>query len=276
MSTTTHARPATLRPIALVTGASSGIGLAVAELLAARQHDVVLVARRRDRLEAAAERIRLRGVRAETIVADLSEPAATMMVFDECLTRCGRIDVLVNNAGYGLATRFGETSWLEYERFLRVLLTSPMELTHRVLPGMRQRGFGRVIQIASLAAFAPESAGSLYSAVKRALVSFTRALQLELVGSGVTTTAVCPGFTHSEFHDVMGNRAHMNTLPTWLWMDAPAVARIGIDAAERGTTVVIPGAINQLIAGLCAVFPPTLLQRLAPRGLMDRHEPQPR
>lgn len=260
------------RPVALVTGASAGIGLAFAELLASRQHDLVLAARRVERLESAAKSLRTRGVRVETIAADLSRPETAARLVDEAIRRVGRIDVLVNNAGYGLAKRFGELPWEEHRAFLEVLLTSTVELSHRVLPGMRLRRSGRIINVASLAAFAPEPAGSLYSATKRFMVSFTRSLQLELEGTGVTTTAVCPGFTYSEFHDIMGNREHMNTLPKWLWMDAASVARIGLDAAEAGKTVVIPGAVNKLIAVLCSCLPVTVLQRLAPRGLMDRHD----
>lgn len=261
-----------IRPVALVTGASAGIGKAFAELLAARQHDVILAARRLDRLESVAAELRRHGVRAEAIVADLSSPAAAEALVGESLARMGRVDVLVNNAGYGLAKRFGEITWAEHRAFLEVLLTSTVELTHRLLPAMRERRFGRIVNVASLAAFAPEPAGSLYPATKRFMVSFTRALHLELEGSGVTATAVCPGFTYSEFHDVMGNREHMNSLPKWLWMDAQTVARIGLDAAEAGHAVVIPGTVNRLIAGLCALVPMWLLQQLAPKGLMDRHE----
>jgi len=260
------------RPVALVTGASAGIGRSFAELLAHRRYDLILAARRVERLEEVAQAIRARGVRAEVIAADLGDPTTAARLVDESLNRCGRIDVLVNNAGYGLAQRFCELSWEEHRRFIEVMLTSTGELTHRVLPGMRERRAGRVINIASLAAFAPEPAGSLYSATKRFMVSFTRALALELDGSGVTATAVCPGFTYSEFHDVMGNRAHMNSLPKWLWMESDAVARIGLDAAEAGHPVVITGTVNRLIAGLCAVLPMHLLQRLAPKGLMDRHD----
>jgi hypothetical protein len=273
MTTSPHTSTGpSVRPVALVTGASAGIGRAFAELLAHRQHDLILAARRADRLEEVARGIRARGVRAEIIVADLGDPATAERLIDESLGRCGHIDILVNNAGYGLAQRFSELSWADHRRFLEVMLTSTVELTHRVLPAMRERRSGRIINVASLAAFAPEPAGSLYSATKRFMVSFTRALALELDGSGVTATAVCPGFTYSEFHDVMGNREHMNALPKWMWMDADTVARIGLDAAEAGHPVVITGTVNRLIAGLCALLPVSLLQRLAPKGLMDRHD----
>jgi hypothetical protein len=260
------------RPVALVTGASAGIGRAFVELLAARQHDVILAARRLDRLEAIAHELTKRGIRAEAIAADLSQPSTAEALIAESIRRMGRVDVLVNNAGYGLSQRFTEASWQAHREFIEVLLTSTVELAHRVLPAMKERRFGRIINIASVAAFAPEPAGSLYPATKRFMVSFTRALQRELVGTGVTTTAVCPGFTLSEFHDVLGNREHMNTLPAWLWMDAPTVARLGLDAAESGVTVFVPGTVNRLIVGLCSILPNALLGLLAPKGLMDRHD----
>lgn len=262
----------TERPVALVTGASAGIGRAFAELLAERGHDLVLVARRRERLEEVGASIAKRGVRAHVVVDDLADPGSSRRIGDAALARCGRVDVLVNNAGYGLATRFGETRWDEHRAFLEVLLVSATELTHRVLPSMLARRSGRIIQVASVAAFAPEPAGSLYPAAKRFMVSFTRALALELQGSGVTTTAVCPGFTYSEFHDVMGNRAEMDRLPKWLWMDAATVARTGLDAAERGRTIVVPGAVNKAIVALCAIAPFGVIQRFGPRKLLDRHE----
>ena len=267
--------PPSTRPVALVTGASAGIGRAFAELLAARQYDVVLAARRLDRLAALATELRRVGVQAEPIVADLADPRAAEALVQASLERFGRIDVLVNNAGYGLPKKFAEASWAEHRAFLEVLLGSTVELAHRVLPGMRERRSGRIVNIASVAAFTPEPAGSLYCAVKRFMVSFTRALQLELQGTGVTTTAVCPGFTYSEFHDVMGNRAHMNTLPKWLWMDAPTVARQGLEAAFAGRTIVVPGMVNKLLVGACSLLPMTWLQRLAPKALMDRAQ-QPR
>lgn len=260
------------RPVALVTGASAGIGLAFAELLAERGHDLVIAARRLERLESRAAELRRRGARVECIRCDLAVPGSATALADEASARMGRVDVLVNNAGYGIARRFGETHWDEHRAFLEVLLVSNVELAHRLLPSMRLRRAGRIINVASLAAFAPEPAGSLYSAAKRFMVSFTRSLRLELEGTGVTATAVCPGFTWSEFHDVMGNRDHMNTLPRWLWMDAPSVARIGLDAAERGAAVVVPGLASKAIALLCSALPTGLLVALAPRRIMDRHD----
>ncbi|MFO0827931.1 MAG: SDR family oxidoreductase [Phycisphaerales bacterium] len=260
------------RPVALITGASAGIGLAFAASLAARGYDLALVARRRDRLEGIARRLGATGATSQVVEADLSLPESNARVVNETLARFGRIDMLVNNAGYGLATEFAATPWDAHRAFLETLLVSVTELTHRVLPNMLARGTGRVVHVASLAAFAPESAGSLYSPAKRFVVSFARSLALELRGTGVSVTAVCPGFTYSEFHDVMGNRSHMNRLPKWLWMDAPSVAEAGLRAAEGGEVVVIPGAVNKAIAALCAIVPHRVIHRLGPRTVLDRHE----
>jgi short-subunit dehydrogenase len=262
----------THRPVALVTGASAGIGEAFADLLARRGHDVVLVARRADRLELLSKRLASLGARAWPMPFDLADPRTPEFLVERIGLECPPIDVLVNNAGYGIASRFAETPWTTHEAFLRVLLTSTLELAHRLLPSMKARRSGRIVNIASLAAFAPDVPGSLYSATKKFMVSWTRSLQQELRGTGVAATAVCPGFTYSEFHDVMGNRSHMNSLPRWMWQDSATVARLGLDAAEAGRTVVVTGGVNKLIAALCWALPNALLESLAPKGLMDRHE----
>ncbi|MBL9147935.1 MAG: SDR family oxidoreductase [Phycisphaerae bacterium] len=260
------------RPVALVTGASAGIGLACVELLAERGHDLVLVARRRERLDEIAARLAGAGAQSLVVAADLTDPAAAATVADAALARFGRVDVLVNNAGYGHAERFLELPWAKHRAFIEVMLTSVVELTHRLAPQMIARRYGRIAHVASLAAFVPESPGSLYSPAKRFMVSFSRSLALELRGTGVTSTAICPGFTYSEFHDVMGNRGHMNTLPKWLWMDARAVARLGLDATFRGDAVIIPGAVNKAIAALCWLLPASAIHALAPKSVMERHD----
>jgi short-subunit dehydrogenase len=264
--------PPAERPVALVTGASAGIGKAFAEELARRGNDLVLVARRRDRLEALAAQLRHGGTRVEVIVADLSERGAPAMTVEEALRRMGHVDVLVNNAGYGIGTSFAQTPVDEHLRFLDVLVVSWVELSRRLLPGMLERRFGRLIHVASVAAFTPETAGSLYFAAKQFIVSFSRALSLELEGTGVSSTAVCPGFTYSEFHDVLGNREHMKKLPAWMWQDAATVARQGIDAAAQGREVLVTGGVNKAIVALCRVLPRALIYALGPKDIMDRHD----
>ena len=185
------------RKLALVTGASAGIGAAFARALASHGYDVALTARRLDRLEKLAEEISLRyGVETLIVAADLSEPEAPGQILD-FLTAHGRtVDVLVNNAGYGLPGTYAETRWEDQRAFIQVMMTAPAELAHRVLPGMMHRGFGRIVNVASLAGLLPGSAAhTLYGASKAFLVKFSQSLHLEAEAAGVHVTALCPGFT---------------------------------------------------------------------------------
>jgi len=246
------------RRLALVTGASAGIGAAFARILASHGYDVALTARRTDRLEALAEEIRLRyGVETLTVGADLSEPEAPGHILDH-LTAHGRtVDALVNNAGYGLPGAYGETLWAEQRAFIQVMVTAPCELAHRTLGGMQQRGFGRIVNVASLAALIPGAAGAtLYAASKAFLVKFSQSLHLELAADGVHVTALCPGFTYSEFHDANGTRALVSAAtPTWLWLGADEVAAAGYEAVEANRAVCVPGAPSKAIAAVAKALP---------------------
>jgi hypothetical protein len=259
---------------ALVTGASAGIGAAFARVLAGHGYRVVLTARRLDRLEALARELRERhGADAEAIVADLSDPAAPARVVDELRRRGLHIDLLVNNAGYGVPGRFDQPAWETHEAFLRVMVTAVCELTHRLLPGMVERRWGRIINIASLAGHVPAPAGhTLYAASKSFLIRFSEALAAERAADGVLTTAVCPGFTFSEFHDVTGTRAKVSQMPSFLWMDADTVAQQGYAAVMRGDPVYIPGRVNRAIAWLARLLPAGLVRGLVGRsGKRFRH-----
>ncbi|MET0272189.1 MAG: SDR family oxidoreductase [Phenylobacterium sp.] len=246
------------RRLALVTGASAGIGAAFARILASHGYDVALTARRGDRLEKLAEDIRLRsGVETLVIAADLAEPEGPGQVLDH-LTAHGRVvDVLVNNAGYGLPGAYAETSWADQQAFLQVMLHAPCELAHRVLPGMVARRFGRIVNVASLAGLVPGAAGhTLYAATKGFLVKFSQSLHLETEGQGVHVTALCPGFTYSEFHDVNGTRAQVSaSTPEWLWLGADEVAAAGYEAVEANRTICVPGAPNKAIAAVAKLLP---------------------
>ena len=201
---------------ALVTGASAGIGRAFAEVLAAHGYRLVLVARRADRLEAAAAELRQRhGIETSAITADLAEPDAPARLAAELERRGLTVDVLVNNAGYGVPGRYEQSPWARHDANLRVMVTAVCELTHRLLPGMIERKWGRIINIASLAGHVPAPAGhTLYAATKAFLVRFSESLHAEHVRDGVHTCAVCPGFTYSEFHDVTGTRAKVSQMPS--------------------------------------------------------------
>lgn len=263
---------AATRPLALVTGASAGIGAAIAKELALRGYDLALVARREARLHEVAEQLQGLGARSWVFPADLGDPATPARLVAAMESDCPPVYMLVNNAGYGLATGFRATEWSAHASFLQVLLHSNVELVHRLLPGMLQRRSGRIGNMASLAALVPDMPGSLYSAVKKFMVSFTHSLRGELHGTGVTATAICPGFTYSEFHDVLGNRAAMDRLPRLAWMDAATVAQRSVAAIEAGRAVLTPGLVNQVVAGLCRMLPSGVVRRLMPRDLLAATE----
>lgn len=246
------------RRLALITGASAGIGAAFARIYASHGYDVALTARRLDRLESLAAEIRMRfGVEAYAISADLADPGGVDAVLAAIAAEGREIDALVNNAGYGLPGTFDKTSWADQSAFLQVMLTSVCEMTHKVLPGMVERRFGRIVNVASLAGLAPGSAGhTLYAATKSFLVKFSQSLHLENLANGVHASALCPGFTLSEFHDVNGTRAQVSqSLPTWMWMGADEVAAAGYEAAEANRPVCVTGAPNKAIAVLAKLIP---------------------
>jgi short-subunit dehydrogenase len=249
---------------ALVTGASAGIGAAFARVLAERGYRVILTARRVDRLEAIATELRNRhGVEADTIGADLADPESPARLAAELERRGLRVDLLVNNAGYGVPGRFELSAWAQHEAFVRVMVTAVCELTYRLLPSMVERRWGRIINVASLAGHLPAPAGhTLYAASKSFLIRFSEALSAERAADGVYTTAVCPGFTYSEFHDVTGTRAKVSQMPAFLWMDAASVAEQGYAAVMRGDPVYIPGAVNRTIAWLARVSPAGVVRRV--------------
>jgi short-subunit dehydrogenase len=242
---------------ALVTGASSGIGKAFAELLAERGYTLVITARRHDRLDALAATLRQRhGIDVHVVAADLAEPDASSRIAAELQHKGIVIDFLVNNAGYGVPGSYVNVGWPDHSRFMQVMVTAVLDLTYRLLPSMVERGWGRVINIASVAGMVPAPAGhTLYGASKAFLIRFSEALHSENAPKGVNVTAVCPGFTYSEFHDVTGTRDRMNKVPGMLWLSAGDVAREGHEAVMRGDPVVINGRIYRLLVWLNGALP---------------------
>lgn len=242
---------------ALITGASAGIGEAIAREYAARGKPLVLTARRDERLQQLAAALRPQ-VACEVIVADLADPAAPEALFNATRERGLFIDTLVNNAGYGVPGAYPSAPWSTHAAFLQVMIHAVSELTWRYLPAMQAARHGRVLNVASLAGLVPGAAGhTLYGAAKSYLIKFSESLALENRDLGVHVTALCPGFTFSEFHDVTGTRAQVSRMPAWMWLSAEEVARQGIDAVERGAVMWIPGRINQAL-------------RLAAKHLPDR------
>ena len=245
------------RKLCLITGASAGIGAALAREFAAHGWDLALTARRKDRLEDLAEELKARyGVDSLIIAVDLAKKTAPKAIM-KAISDAGReVDGLVNNAGYGLPGAFNTPSWKDHEQFLQVMLTAPLELCYLVLPGMRERKFGRIINVASLAGHLPGSMGhTLYGADKSFLIKFSESLHLENRSHGVHISALCPGFTYSEFHDVNDTRPMVSKMPGYMWQTAEEVARTGYQAVERNNPVYIPGTFNKFISTLVKLLP---------------------
>jgi short-subunit dehydrogenase len=244
----------------LITGASSGIGAEFARQLAALGHHLVLTARRADRLEALAVDLRQRHNAQVTVLPhDLANPTAVDRLCDELAQRQLHVDWLINNAGYGLPGSFLGNAWTTHRDSLQVLVTAPTELAWRLLPGMRERGHGRIVNVASLAGHVPAPAGhTLYAASKAYMIKFSQALALESRPAGVHVCALCPGFTRSEFHDVTGTRDKMRSMPGFMWQTAQEVVRQGIAAVERGEIVHVTGGVNRFIKRLFQWLPDRL------------------
>jgi len=235
--------------MALVTGASSGIGAAIAKELASRGHAVALVARREERLRSLATEIESElDVPTETIACDLADPAERERLVEELRTRGRAVEVLVNNAGFGLQADFATSPRERLLEMVRVNDEAVVDLTSLFLPGMLERGRGSVINIASTAAFQPLPGSALYAASKSFVLSFSEGVNEELRGSGVGVTAVCPGPVRTEFTDVAGFGGVEDRTPGAAWMSAEDVARHAVDGAERDKRVVVPGALNRASA----------------------------
>lgn len=247
---------------ALITGASSGIGAALAREYARRGVPLILTARRAERLQALADELRPL-VEVVVIAADLADPCAPAALHADIVGQGLHVAHLVNNAGYGVPGRYLSADWKAHADSLQVMLTAVCELTYRFLPAMEAAGYGRIINVASLAGLVPASAGhTLYGATKAFLIRFSESLALETAAKGVHVCALCPGFTYTEFHDVNGMRERVSKLPKLLWLDADRVASLGLDAVERGQTRCITGRANRVIAGISKYLPDGLARAL--------------
>ncbi|MDX2026685.1 SDR family NAD(P)-dependent oxidoreductase [Microcella sp.] len=238
-------------PTALITGATAGIGAEFARQLAARATDLVIVARDADRLAATALALHDEfGVHVEAIPADLLT-AEGLAAVDRRLAADERpIDLLVNTAGYGIRGELDENSFDVEKRHLDIHVTVPLQLTQTALRGMVARGHGRIVLIASVAAFTPRGT---YSAAKAWAVMFARGANLVYRRRGVCVTAVCPGFVRTEFHDRM--KVSTEGIPEFLWLRAPNLVRLALRGIDRGRSVVIPTLRYRVIAGLARVLP---------------------
>jgi short-subunit dehydrogenase len=239
--------------VAAITGASSGIGAEYARQLAARGWDLLLTARREDRLQALADELVDRhGIRVDTLPADLAEPDGLRIVEDR-LASTERLGMLVHAAGFGTLDGF-ETKDVDFSvAMVHVHDIAAIRLTHAVLPGMRQRGSGVIIHVSSVAAFASGPSNVVYGATKAFLNSFCEGLQDELSGSGVRVQALCPGLTHTEFHDT-GEYRNFNRarIPRSIWMTAEEVVTESLHALGTDDVIVIPGLKNKLFVQLAS------------------------
>lgn len=246
---------------ALITGASAGIGAEFARQLAARGYDLVLVARRRERLEQLAESIKLKyGIEVEVLTADLSMDEGITQI-EEYIQNCKNLEILVNNAGFGIPGGFIVADIKLTLTMLWVHVIAPVRLTRAALPGMIDKNSGYIINVSSISAFSAATGSSTYSATKGYLNNFCEGLAVECFNTGVKIQALCPGFTYTEFHDTPEYKPYRikERLPRMFWMTSEAVVRRSLNALKGSKVIVIPGLGNQFIAfagrmGLVALF----------------------
>jgi short-subunit dehydrogenase len=248
------------RPLAAVTGATAGIGREFCEQLAARQYDLLIVARDGNRLEALRRDLESRhGITVDVFPADLSVDDDVARLTG-VLAAAPKLSMLVNNAGFGTRGALADASPARQEAMLRLHVLAPMRLTQAALPGMLRNGTGAVVNVSSVASFLYSAGNVNYCATKAYLTTFSEGLAAELKGTGVRVQALCPGFTRSEFHQRM--EADMTHLPRWMWMSAAQVVRASLrNLQRRGPVICIPGIQYRLAA--------TVL-RLVPRGWLGR------
>jgi short-subunit dehydrogenase len=249
------------RELALVTGASMGIGKELAKLFAASGRDVVLVARSKDKLDSLARELEgTHGVSAYVVPADLTDPKAPSTVFAALADRGLEVDYLVNNAGFGTVGPFAQTSLVQQRNMIQVNVDALVALTHLALQGMLSRGKGRILNIASTAAFQPGPDMSIYYATKAFVLSFSEGIAEEVKGLGVTVTAHCPGATATNFGDTAGNATSI----LFKLGAAPAdkVARHAYRSMMKGKVVAIEGLMNWIAAFSVRFSPRALVRRI--------------
>jgi short-subunit dehydrogenase len=259
--------------LALITGASSGIGAAFAQAYARRGYDLALVARREDRLRDLGRRLTAEhGVVHIVIPADLAAWEAHTRVMEALADHGRHADVLVNNAGFSIAQSFAGVPWQQQRDFLMTLVVNACGLAYDVIPGMVERRAGAIVNVASLAGFAPGAAGhSLYPAAKSLAIKFSQSLSEELRDKGIQVTAVCPGFTLTEFAKANGTQRLMDAAPRRLFQTADQVAEGAIHANKRGRVVFVPGFHNKVAAALLHYLPGPLVSAIIRKGSAKYH-----
>ncbi|GGE61913.1 SDR family NAD(P)-dependent oxidoreductase [Actibacterium pelagium] len=254
-------------PFVIVTGASSGIGYAIAEALAKRAHNLVLIARREGPLADVAQKLsKDYGIKAEVIPADLSDPETPDALLQETLKRGLKIGGLVNNAGFGVPGLLSEVEWQRHRTCLEVMAVAPVHLTQLFAPEIVKSGGGMIINVSSLSAILPPHAGgTLYYPVKSFLYQFSLAMREELKPDHIHVTALCPGFTETNFQNAAGGTVESVAMPHWTWSKAEDVAEAAVIAVERNKAVCIPGLVNKVIA-LVFKLAPSAVGRMLVHG----------
>ena len=256
------------RLTALITGASAGLGAEFARQLASTVERLVLVARRGDRLQQLAESLPVECV---VMTADLSQPDSVSQLVERLKTEGVEVDYLINNAGIGGPALLKVDDWAEQHQFEQLMMSTVAELCGRLMPPMMERGFGRVVNVASVAGRFPSSDTGNYGPSKAYVIALSEELHLAARGSGVNVSALCPGFTHTEFHEVAGMLDAKAAMPQWIWYDADVVVREGLKAVERGRAVQVSG---RLYRWLDPLLRSRLLRSLimSATGTANRHQ----
>jgi len=256
------------RATALVTGASSGIGAELARIHAGHGGDLVLVARRADRLEALKSELeQAHSIKAHVIAKDLTDPEAARQIHEELASQNIQIDYLINNAGFGYGGMFHEQDWARNESMIKVNVLALAALTRLFVPEMIARRSGRILNVASMAAFLPGPLQAVYYATKAFVVSFSEAVNNELAGTGVTVTALCPGPVDTEFIE----RANLRKAKGFARTVSPrGVARAGYHAMLKGKPIIVPGFVNKLIIHLLLRLTPRKQATAISRAMMEK------
>jgi len=237
----------------LITGASGGLGASFADVFAKNGFNIVLTARRKDKLREQAEKIEKKyGVRTDLIAVDLADPSGPQHIFDECEKLGVEVDALINNAGLAIPGFYQETKWEEHRDMLQLMITAPSQLSYLFEPGMVKRGYGRIINVSSfVGTITPTGAYTLYGAAKSYLIKFSQAHAEELKGTGVKVLALCPGFFKSELHDEADEKQITSQLPARMFLDVDKVAEEGYDKIMNSDEVVyVNGRIYQLMGNM--------------------------
>jgi short-subunit dehydrogenase len=246
------------RPVALVTGASMGIGEEFARQLAARNHDLVLVARDQARLDALAKELRdAHGLDVEVLPADLTDDAQLAAVE----ARARTVDLLINNAGFGTFGKFYELDLDTEMRELKLNVGALVRLTHAAAAAMAERGSGGILNVSSLAGFQPGPRNATYSATKAFVTSFTEAVHEEMAGTGVAVSVLCPGFTRTGFQETAN--APANEVPSFMWQLPPEVVKAGLDGVARNKAIIVPGMVNRVLGTFSSMSPHAVTRRVS-------------